>query len=378
MNSEEILKNIPTITKDLESKKPDLLIKFSVFKKQVNVIPKEAETTPKKVFLYLNASNGNVSFTSDNKPYIEHIGWSEWESYAEYSKKYDGIIVSNWTIPGIRNISSKNFFSPSDFNTAYKMSLNFSFVVDRSKNIIGIPTKYDYRTRKFIKEKKAIIAKLSEYKNNNPYLGWALSERTVNLSKCFKEMFGLGLIGGNSYTNFEDTEHISKFLSYKEPVVRDTPRQRLVNELLEIKLNIPKMKFNKSGSKLICVASKVNEEYSALRWFMDTGADPYEVSRLYVNKKSHIFCRKNTKGEYVVLNNKLTSSSFDSQKVIIQDKDAFKGTKLEYFESIYKELEPKLRGSALYMLTAFPEFEKFYKAGMNYVCIEYLNIAPFY
>jgi hypothetical protein len=84
--------------------------------------------------------------------------------------------------------------------------------------------------------------------------------------------------------------------------------------------------------------------------------------------------RKNTNGDFIVLNNKLTGIQFEASKVKLQSKNVFDETKLEYFKDIYNELKPDQRGKALYLLTVFPEFEKFYKAGLKSVCQRYINI----
>lgn len=378
MNSEELSKKVPQIKKELNANPPSLWIEFSVPKSNLSkaTIPDEAKTTPKKVFLYLNAGTGEVDFDTHGEPYTTDARWTKWFSVAQYSDKYECIILSNWTDTSLEKLQETHFKGTAPFKAKDTMKLNYFLLVNGNKDLIGIPTKYDYRKSKFVEYEGVKIGKLADFTYDyNCYYNYLFDGTCINMPKMFRKLFKVGLIGGNNYITFDTCENISKFLSYDEPVVRNTPKQNLVNELLKTTLKVPKMTFNKkSENKLICVASKVNEEYSALRWFIeDIEGKPYEISRLFVNKKTHVFCRKNTKGDYVVLNNKLVSSAFDSQKVMIQDKDAFTGTKLEYFVSIYKDLKPSQRGSALYMLTVYPEFEKMYKSDFKNICTNYLN-----
>ena len=52
MTNEEILKKFKKIEKDVSSNLPNIWIRFSVPKKQVENIPDDADVTPRKIFLY--------------------------------------------------------------------------------------------------------------------------------------------------------------------------------------------------------------------------------------------------------------------------------------------------------------------------------------
>lgn len=374
MDSKELLKKYPEIKKELMDEKPRLWIKFSVFKNKVDNIPEDAETTPKKVFLYLDASTGTVHFSTNGEPYIQESTWNPHYCIATYSDKYDCIILSKWSLTHFKDYKEKHFKGKAPFDLKNTMQLSYFILVNNKKEVVATRVQYVYSKSMYMSMGEPSIGNISDFWGTYGYRE-LLEPTCINLANAFEKVFKIGLVGGNTYLNFDSAEEISKFLNYKEPVVRDTPKQRLLNDLLKINLVVPKMKFNNaSSSKFICVASKVNEEYSALRWFIKTkSGEPYEVSRLYVTKKTHLFCRKNTCGDYIVLNNKLSSSSFDAQRVMIQDKDAFDGTKLEYFTSIYKDLQPSERSAALYMLTVFPEFEKMYKSNFKKICTNYLH-----
>lgn len=374
MKNEEILAKWKKIEKDMSKSLPAIWIKFGVFKRQVENIPSDAETTAKKVMLYYNTLDSKIYFSNNGEEYVNLYKWWDNYCYAEVSKEYDGVILlSSWNIPIRAKLEDLKLTGTAPFDLKLKVKLNYFNVINKDKTTFGKHYSYNYCTRDYEMSKEVIVGKFNEIRRGS-YSYNLISDDTIGLKKAFVNTFGIGLVGGNTYVDFTDAKLILRFLSHKEPMKRETKRQLLIDELLKTELKVPKMTFNKDKA-FICVASKVNETYSALRWFMPTATgEPYEVSRLYISKKEHYFCRKNTYGDYIILNNKLNSNSFDASKVIIQDKDAFSGTKLEYFESIYKELKPAERASALYMLTVFPEFEKFYKSGLNKICKNYLKM----
>lgn len=371
MKSEEILKKLPNIEKALIKNPPELYIEFSLFKRDISTkIPSDAITTKQKVVLYYNLATNSIGFSKDGKTSVKMHKW--WDYYVcAYTMPLvdDAICLSCWNIP-VKDINVTKWNRTTSLDI--KPKLEFFIILNKNKEFIGTPVEIVYRE---ITKTSPIVAKsITEFTYHNWVVKEFATAECVGIREALKKTFGVGLIGGNTYIDFSNFEELYKFLSYAEPRKRETKRQQFVDELLKIELKVPKMTF-KGQDSLICVASKVNDTFSTLRWFLcDANNKPYEISRLYIDKNNHYFCRKNTYGEYVVLNNKLSSKSFDAEKVIIQDKDAFKGTKLEYFESIYKELKPAERAPALYMLTLFPEFEKFYKAGLKRICKNYLEM----
>lgn len=375
MKSEEILLNIKKIKDNLEKNIPDLYIRFSVWKRQVKKIPRTAETTSKKVFLYFNMADKQAYFSPNGHPYVDLFKYYEYYFLAQNLSDYDdAILISCWHVEMKENLNTVEFLGIAPFKVNIDVNLMYYLVINKNKDVISEKISHFYRKMGRVTDGIPKIYSYSEFRKNECYPLNSISENTINLKEAFVKLFGVGLIGGNSYTDFSDHNQICKFLSYKEPEKRNTKKQKIIDDLNNLPIKTPKFTFGRKNSP-ICIASRVNEEYAVLRWFIPDGKNnPYEVSRLYVSKKNHYFCRKNTYGEYIILNNKLNSKEFDAQKVMINGKDVFKDTKLEYFESIYKELKPIERASALYMLTAYPEFEKFYKGGLSNICQNYLKL----
>ena len=63
---------------------------------------------------------------------------------------------------------------------------------------------------------------------------------SINVFEAFKEYFKIGALGGNDYTTFNDSSELSAFLRYKEPEMRDTAKQNLINELVKKELKVTK------------------------------------------------------------------------------------------------------------------------------------------
>lgn len=369
MNVLELLNKYAEIKNDIIRNRPEMVLKYTINKKL---------KTNESVYFDLKTSQ----LCSDNlrKNYIEYKEDYNFYNYklymyASYSKEYDCIILSCWdiNIPEYKIKENYNDICKNHAISYKEPYLSFLYLITRDKKIIGHKLSYDDILYRYETISTPIIGTIDDFNYELYIISNMLRKTCQNYHNAFSEMFKIGLIKGNKYTTFKTPKEVVDFLNHKEPIKQEKPKQKIIDELVEIELKKPTIKTRPDS--LVCVISKVNTEYSVLRWFFNDSKDIYEISRLYVNKTTHIFCRKNTSGEYVVLYNKLKPTSFDTNEVIIQDKDAFKGTKLEYFESIYKELNPTERASALYMLTTTPEFEKIYKSGYSDVCLNYLKNA---
>ena len=194
----------------------------------------------------------------------------------------------------------------------------------------------------------------------------------VNMQRCFKEFFQIGYIGANKYVAFDSPKEIAPFMKANSLEVKSTPKQRRIDELVSIAL--PNHNVTDAGAYVICYADRANDEWTAMRWYHRIGgALFYETSRMYVSKKEHLHCRFDLKGNWVFAGAKLKAETFYADKLVLQTPDVFDGTKLEYFKDISSTLSN--RTAALYMLTTYPEFEKMYKIGLDWLCEEYLT-AP--
>ena len=191
-----------------------------------------------------------------------------------------------------------------------------------------------------------------------------------NLTECFKEFFGIGYAGANKYLNFDSHKDVALFMRATTMEKKNSKMQTVVDELTSIAL--PDHSIVAESDNIVCYADRVNDEWTALRWWMRKApAQYYETSRLYVNKTQAIQCRSNLSGEWVYASAKLKATTFNADKVILQSDTCLDGTKLEYFKNISAEMSNQ--SAALYMLTMYPEFEKMYKSGLGWLCDNYLK-----
>lgn len=211
------------------------------------------------------------------------------------------------------------------------------------------------------------------------YLGEALmntihkaydTRRIPHLVECFKKQFGIGYLGANKYVAFNSYKDVSPFMRAKPLVITNNANQALVDELNAIPL--PDYTHCQFTEDMICFANRVNDEWVVLRWWMKSEEFHYvEVSRMYVNKTQAVQCRSDLLGHWAFSSAKLKAATFKSDRVVLESEDVFDGTKLEYFKNIAADSEH--RSAALYMLTMYPEFEKMYKAGMDWLCNDYMT-----
>jgi hypothetical protein len=196
------------------------------------------------------------------------------------------------------------------------------------------------------------------------------AKRVVGLTECFKKVFQIGYIGANKYVSFDSYKDIALFMKTSPMAKKSGKMQNRVDELANIQL--PDHTTASMFEDIICYADRVNDEWTVLRWYHQLGSSNYaETARMYVNKTEAIHCRSDLKGHWVYAAAKIKAETFKADKIVLQTPDVFDGTKLEYFKTV----SPKLsnRSAALYMLTMYPEFEKMCKAGMIWLCDNYLK-----
>lgn len=196
------------------------------------------------------------------------------------------------------------------------------------------------------------------------------AKRIANIDKCFKNVFGIGYVGANRYVTFDSFKDVSTFMKATPMQMKNGGTQKRVNDLVAIPL--PDHSYVTMTDKTICYADRVNEEWTVLRWFVNVAPEKYiETCRLYVNKTEALHCRSDLNGLWIYAAAKLKSETFNADRVILQYPCVLDGTKLEYFKNISADMSNQ--SAALYMLTMYPEFEKMYKIGLDWLCDNYLK-----
>ena len=181
------------------------------------------------------------------------------------------------------------------------------------------------------------------------------------------EFFGNSFIGSNSYAIPNNPDNISAFFRAKTPKVgRSSKKQLVIDELCKKTGPMPK-----GNSGLVCYVDKLDNEWAVIRWISND--ENFEYFRMYVDKKTHLYCRNDGNNRFIYFGGKLSIRTFQADQTIVLNNDAFEGTKLEYFKNIYNEVESKERSGIIYMLLCYPEFEKLYKAGFKSLCLDHVN-----
>lgn len=229
--------------------------------------------------------------------------------------------------------------------------------IDKEKNINDMKTTVKYPLDRL-------------YRHNGCIYHSTFLEQTRNL-EAFSEFFGFAFIGKNRYSTLRKRSEITAFMTNNDPTPKKSKKQDKLDELTKIVLKTP-IKPNNADS--YCYISKVDNEWSVVRWLREVNGKSYETYRLYVSKKEYIYCRSNLKGQFVCFNGKVPVYTFDAELTIMEDPDVFKGTKLEYFSAIYSSItQESLKAKALYMLVNYPKFELFWKSGLSEFCIFYIS-----
>jgi hypothetical protein len=188
--------------------------------------------------------------------------------------------------------------------------------------------------------------------------------------KAFSQLFPIAFLGANNYLFVRSSWQMCSFLESKEVMKRSGPKQNKIDELCTIELPQPKIDdYEKQrnchwrGKDTVVVASRVNAEYAVLRWFQKDMLNKkvYETSRLFVSKKDIYFCRINSFGEFIYINGKLNAHNFRAADFIVESEDAFKGTKLEYFQSCIDDVRDDQRSLLLWLFCYYPIAEKMWK-----------------
>jgi hypothetical protein len=196
------------------------------------------------------------------------------------------------------------------------------------------------------------------------------TKRVVGISECFKKVFEIGYVGANKYLTFDSHKDVAEFMKATNPQIKNCVAQKRIDELTNIPL--PDHSTVPMLDKTICYADRVNDEWTVLRWSVNVGPSKFvETSRLYVNKTEALHCRSDLNGHWIYAAAKLKAKTFNADRVILQYPCVLDRTKLEYFKNISADMSNQ--SAALYMLTMYPEFEKMYKIGLDWLCDTYLK-----
>lgn len=227
------------------------------------------------------------------------------------------------------------------------------------------------------------------YESNNLYLlynwqsFWNINHLNgyywpdLNLyENCKKMGWGVVTIGNNTRMELSNAYNLLDFLKYKEPSKKKGPKQRKVDELTALPLediNIPQFDEGRSDKNRyfdpdkfanISAVCGMDSPICCYRTFQKgSNNEISEGARIYIEPKG-VFtaCKKNNVGEWVNISLSGSNDSF-AYKLTYVNKEAVKGTVLEYLVPAFKELEEENKSGVLLALTVrHPCVEMLYKS----------------
>lgn len=212
--------------------------------------------------------------------------------------------------------------------------------------------------------RKAIVRPANYDLFNNP------AKRIKNLFEAFKEFFGNGCVGLNRYYDFHTVADIYRFMESTVVYHGDGEMSDIVDALVQIPL--PTHAISDEEGKPVCYADKVFDGWSVLRWWRKPADREYvECARMYANKSYIIPCVADARGCWICSNNAFDNMMFTAKTIHIENADVFDGTMFAYYKDVLPVVSDQ--GQAMYMCAIQPEFEKFCKSGLAWICNDFLD-----
>lgn len=377
MNENTFLDKLVEVEKELKLNfDGKTFLQMNLWKKDVANIPKEAETTAKKVIVYQDLATGERTFSVPKN--IQLL-------ISKKSKSANAYVFDAKYIDQIKCVALCEYkidINPIEEGDKRDWKLNRVFFVDSKKDIYT-RSGYSYTSSKSYYSKCLYYGVQEIIKN--PCIYGKTYEKV--LCEAFKPIFPVALFGGNKYHSISNEYILIDFLRYNEPIKRNTKSQNQIDEYL--KLPLPELDkndfdFDHENSKWIyntaqlnftVIIDKVKDGLACLRFvYVDAySKSAIECSRLYVSKTKSLFCRKNSFGEYIVITGKLNKDNFKANNVIIHGENTLKDTKLEYYEEIFDEADKDKLSGLIWCFLYQDLSEKFYKAGLSKIIYSYLD-----
>lgn len=331
---------------------------------------------------------------------IKVNGCTSWDYFIVYQNCLTGCLghkiheVVNTNLPYL--VIEKKSKTISGYTIQYDEDINMLAIIKATFNSRAIKEGecrfWEEQDRYYVDKDKNIYIKSfgNEYEINHhktlssmpfdctKFIDIRLDHKT-NESESINEIYKLFpkcvSMSGNRLYSITNFYWFFYFLQYKEPVKRNGPKQKRIDELISIKL--PKFDWKKydniddftdfNGTAKISVIQKVptdKENICVLRTFkvLNQTEEIYEGGRYYIGQNECIACKIDNKGNYIqaALHNDAGNWRF---KLLEIEENAAVGTKLEYCLSIIDDFNEELKSIAVMTFMQWPVFEMIYKLG---------------
>ena len=204
--------------------------------------------------------------------------------------------------------------------------------------------------------------------------------KDLNLKEaCTKMGWGMVTVGNNTRRELVSGSNLLDFLKYKEPVKRSGPKQKKIEELVAKPLEevvIPKLQKDKEDrwsnrfANISAIIGSTTPICCYRTFEVGIDGEVSEGARIYIEPKGKFTaCKKNNVGEWVNVNIASKNDSF-AYKITYANKDAIKGTVLEYLIPMLTDIDKENGLGALIATTLrHPCIEILYKAGFKDVLV---------
>lgn len=194
------------------------------------------------------------------------------------------------------------------------------------------------------------------------------AKRVVGLLSAFQQVFEYGFGGSNQYVTFSHPREIPLFMKNSLPKLKKTPAAVVG----VVEKSLPEHAIeNADIGDAVCFIDRVDEQFAVVRWYKQAANRSVETMRMYVNKTNTYLFRLSEGYQWSYYSSNLKPTSFQAKEIVLASYDVCDGTKIAYSKNLYQNTNNP--GKALYMLLNYPEFEKMYKLGLDYVCNQYLD-----
>lgn len=291
----------------------------------------------------------------------------------EYIKAFDGFVFCQVQI-------NTDGLSTCYANTAYVKrfwEITSKIFINRDKSVIykdteGIYDRGEWKTvyaKDYTLHEK--IDKFSPFNiiSINKDLAGASNESWEELSKPLLQVFPRFCnVGGNRTVDIcKHPRYLLEFLKYKEPKIKLTKTQKIINNLVSLPLK--DISYSDTYDDKMAFIERVSDGEKAMSVIRTMVKDTknkvmVDAARIYVSKNDVIACKPDNDGGFIKMMLKTSAVHWDFS-LFEFDEDAVKDTKLEYFGSIVNKVPKKIQAKFLWSLLTYPFIEQLCKVGFE-------------
>lgn len=205
--------------------------------------------------------------------------------------------------------------------------------------------------------------RLAEVKTKDSIIGIngeTYQEITKTMLKIFPQSCN---IGANTHVDITlSAKELLKFLMFKEPIGKNGPAQKKIDEL--VKKPLPSLPSIKKTEQKLGILQKVENGLCVLRTFYLQEDKYVESARIYFGKRKAYACKISNDNRFLQMTLKTTAKNWKFY-LLSFDKTITKGTMLEYYSEIIETIPANMRILYMWCFATYPIFEQLYKGGFQ-------------